>query len=440
VSEIWYRFNTMGDINLFQNKECIDGIIIPANLIAFYDPSLSNFMIDINLPFLIDPMTYIWERSKINIVNDKGELKKSYQMYIIKLSCNIAKFLDNDNLSLIDSNVDDLSEFVNNILLFQKNLGSLKKETRYRKLSLDRIRSRIKKDINKNVTPVSLIPPYFYFNNIYEDTYNLTKKSIEIAQKNKLSNNFSISPCICFNKDLLYQDDQIEVLLNDFKSFNNVLIWVNEFDDRIDSVFELLAFRKFINNFSKENVNTINLYGSYYSILLNYYGLNKFSSGIAVSHKKSVDSSSSGGGLPLRYYEPNFKIELLSEDVFSLYAEYPELFTCECPICMEYSKKIKEFDLKEEREQYLDEIFLEEREFIDGKSKLVRPAKIDWFNTRCHSIYVRKMEMTSQQNNPIENTKNDLLESYQRLNKIINYDDFSRISKPEHLMRWYSSI
>lgn len=252
----------------------------------------------------------------------------------------------------------------------------------------------------------------------------------------------AILPCICMNKDILYHEVQTDQILEDYKDNNQVMIWLNDYDDREVSIFELEKYKELINSFYNNDVKTINMYGSYYSICLSYYGLNSFSSGIALSHKKNVDSLSSGGGLPLRYYEPTFKMEIMNEEIFTLYSKYPELFVCDCPVCRQISSNVNQIQDIGDREELLDPFFIEIRKRNPNtkKMELVRPAIMDWTQTRLHFLYARKKELEERKKLDQEAFKQKIIDDYTLLNNTIRYIEFGRISRPEHLMRWHSQL
>jgi len=440
MNEIWYRLNTMGEKTLFEQNNLFDGIIIPAHLLAFYDPSLISFIEDVNKSFIIDPMTYVWEQPLENIKSG-NILKKSYTKYIEKLECRIGEILPDSRISIHDCTDSEITIFVDKILRFQAEIKSINKKNVDRKKSLDRIRRKMSKKVDSEIRAEYLVPPYFYFTHTNDSNYHLSIQCKKLAVNNKSYSNFEIIPCICMAKEILYDRGQINRIIEDYSEHRHVLLWLDEFDDRTASNYELRLLKELIQRFTEKNVSIINMYGSFYSVLLGYYGLDFFSSGIALSHRKGVNSVAGGGGLPLRYYEPTFKQEIVNEDVFTLYSHYPELFVCDCPVCNQISARIRQTQTIEEREIILDEFFIEiRRRNAEGKNELIRPAIMDWTNSRLHFMHVRKAELDLENRLTSEQMKQLLRNDYNMLNQKVNYILFSRITEPNHLSRWSSQL
>lgn len=437
MSEIWYRLNTIGEKNLFLTSSLMDGIVVPAHLLAFYDPSLSNIIKDTSLPFLIDPMTYVWERNPRNIRKPNGELKKSYLKYIEKLDCVIGNNLRNVP-PLQQYSVEDFTEYVSKILTFQYTMGSFVESPRSR--SIDRIRARRRKQ-SLRIKPVALIPPYFYFNNTNSLGYRLTLDSTRLANENEISEENNIIPLLCFSQEVIQSERYRNQLVEDFSDSYGVIIWIDSFDDRSSSVGLLRNFRFLVQEFHENRALVINLYGSYFSELLHYFGLDKFSSGIALSHQKRVDAVASGGGLPLRYYDPTLKMEILNDDAFQFYSKHPEYFICECPFCRDTYENLQQTSTREEREALFDPFFIEIRRISrEGKSEVVRPAHMNWAKTRLHFMHVRRKEIEEIQETSISQISQSLSDDYHQIRRTINFNEYNRINSADHLLRWVDAI
>lgn len=438
ISEIWYRINTMGEKNLFLNRELIDGIVIPAHILAFYDPSLASFIRDIDLPFIIDPMTYVWNRSKRNIVNSSGVIKKSYQKYVKKLDCTLANILGRIDLTSYDNTQQELEEFVDAILSFQLTLGRVPDDPRLK--SLTRIRSRRKKSSDE-ITPYTLIPPYFYFTNFHTKPYQLSLDAAQYAKTTILSSRSNVSPLICMSEGVIASESGRERLVNDYSDFTSVIFWVSAFNDRQANIDSLRNIRELVEAFHEVDIRTTNLYGSYFSVLMSFSGLERFSSGITISHQKAVDAIAGGGGMPLRYYDPTMKLEVLNNVAHRLYAENPELFICECPCCSDMTYRIQSTTSRAERESLLDPFFIEiRRDNREGKSEVVRPAHMNWTRTRLHFMHVRRNEINNARNSILSDLTASIMRAYMKLNRELNFNQYNRLDSVEHLRRWVDAL
>jgi hypothetical protein len=254
-----------------------------------------------------------------------------------------------------------------------------------------------------------------------------------MAQKLKIFESIEISPCICFSKNVLLDKSARDQIVNDFSTFKKILLWVDDFDDRNIDLSGLACLKSIIQKFHENKVNVLNMYGSYFSILLRYNGLDAFSSGICISHKKSVDSAPTGGGQPLRYYDPILKLEIVNNEAFKLYTQYPELFICNCPICQSYTSQINDITSLREREKFLNPLFLDQK-YSNNK------ALMNWKNARIHFMHIRRKEI-EEQNHKIKNELLDKLKKdYDYVMKNVDFSIFKNINSVEHIKRWFQSL
>ncbi len=66
------RFGLQRDKETIRNlQEKLDGLVIPAHILA-YQPDVTSVFVSSfsNMPFIIDPMTYLLQHSKDNLTND----------------------------------------------------------------------------------------------------------------------------------------------------------------------------------------------------------------------------------------------------------------------------------------------------------------------------------------------------------------------------------
>lgn len=77
--KVYYRLGTAEEKRLFEDfSEHFYGIVIGANLAAFYPDWLPTFLRKVRKPFFIDPVAYVFARSLENI-RKETEIKKSFQ-------------------------------------------------------------------------------------------------------------------------------------------------------------------------------------------------------------------------------------------------------------------------------------------------------------------------------------------------------------------------
>src|SRR5208283_3134909 len=142
MTELWYRFNVFAERQFFGESKLIDGVIVPAHVLAYYEVSMSDFLKNTNLPFLVDPVSYVWNISVKLLKNENSELKKSYGKLVEKLDCKIGNLLGKYEIERVSFQKSDFDEFVERTLSFQLlDFGAKKPE---RLNSLEKLKERIR--------------------------------------------------------------------------------------------------------------------------------------------------------------------------------------------------------------------------------------------------------------------------------------------------------
>lgn len=409
MTELWYRFNVFAEKEFFEKNNLVDGLIVPAHVIAYYEVSFPQFLKEVHLPFLIDPVSYVWDINHRFVMNENSELKKSYSKLVEKLNCAMGNLLGKSQLSLTPFNKSDFEDFINAILKFQLLDFSSNKPQRAQ--SIQRLRERIRLlegetavEETTNIKPYALIPPYFYFTDVNSRAYESTLYAAKYAQNSDFGKQHKIFPCLCMNRAIFRDEAQIAKILQDFVGFQGIVFWINDFDETKASLEDLEALTKFVQSFHMQGSEVVNLYGGYFSLSLYHAGLSKLSCGICYSSSRSVFSEVGGGGLPIRYYEPSLKLKLMRETMFRLYIDKPELFNCDCPICSDFGK-ICTNPVGKQRGQILEQFFLDDK--ISGKNCVV-----NWQTSRIHFLNCRKIEQKNITESKVSDTITQLSNKY----------------------------
>lgn len=432
MTELWYRINLFAEKRFFKKRKYIDGLIVPAHLIAYYEIAVPEFLKDLKLPFIVDPVTYLWELDP-SIVYKGVDLKKSYSKFVEELDCKVASMLGKQRIALIKTDSSEFQDFVYKVLKFQL-LGERIEETP-RHHSMKRIKSYRKKETSEasTIQPFALVPPYFHFQTTNADPYDKTIQAAKLAKDSIYSKKFKIYPVLCMDKSILLDESSRNRIFEDFKHYSGIIFWINEFDETKAHQNELRGFVDLVSKFHEVNIDVIHFYGGYFSLMLSHIGLSKLSSGICYLRFKNVFAKGGGGGLPVRYYEPHLKIKLMGDDMFRLYLKAPDLFTCNCSYCSKFSDKYKTLQSRIKKEQHLSKFF----GIHNDKRQIVEKGKIDWETSRLHFLYQRKMEQTFLKKNNLPEVISDLRMSYKSLqdnqvdpNRLHNFDSY------DYLKRW----
>lgn len=436
MTGLWYRFNFLGEERFFEKKTLIDGLIVPAHIIAYYELAIPKFLTKLNLPILVDPMTYVWGIEP-SCISKEGELKKSYKKLVKKFDCKIASILGEQKIQGIEQDSPEFREFVDKVLKFQLFVGGIRKTPRRHSMErIRRYREKAKSEEQAYIQPYALIPPYFYFSTTLGPAYQKTVYAAGFAKDSDYGKKYKICPCLCVDKLLLTDDDQQDRIIKDFKDYSEVILWIHDFDETKTSLHELTGFINLISKFKKAKTDVINLYGGYFSLILGHIGISKVSCGICYSRRKSVFAEAGGGGLPVRYYEPHLKIKLLRESMFKLYSDSTELFACDCPICSGYSKNYKTAQLIADKEALLSDFF----GISEEGEKSAKEGVINWEKSRLHFLHARKIEQNFSNNNTLDEVVSDLRKKYDSMvkNRVdpnkYGFDSF------EHLRLWADSL
>lgn len=340
--------------------------------------------------------------------------------------------LGNQPIQSLEEGSSEFDELIDGFL----NLQLLRESTpeQPRRQSIERIKQEIGKIPEKEqvcIRPYALIPFYLLFNNVEGNPYHKTIYAARFA-KDKYGKQYDIYPCLCMDRSILADEEQLEKVADDFKEYKGIILWINNFDETEASLEELTSVARFIRDISRQKTEIVNFYGGYFSLMLSYMGLSKLSCGICYSRSRDALSQASGGGLPLRYYEPHLKIKLPTESMFRLYSDMPKLFTCDCPICSDYARKVAQTANMEDRGRLLQEFFI-------GDPQKERVGFIDWTKSRLHFLYSQKIEQSELEQRSrteaianVEATYNDLKN---RLDPI-RYG----IKPFEHLKLWADSL
>jgi hypothetical protein len=432
MTELWYRFNLFGEKQFFETN-LVDGMVVPAHLVAYYEIAIPEMLQEVELPFLIDPVTYVWNIHRHYICKE-GELKKSYLKLVEKLDCKIAQLLGKRRIQNIATHSLAFREFIDSVLSFQLLEEKGKKPAR--RSSIERIK-RYRNEVEpKKIRPYALIPPYFYFTKVSDDLYEKTLYAAEFAKASNYAETNRIYPCLCIDRSLLSREDQLDAIINDFKDYEGIILWVSNFDEIEASLDELDNFANFVSCFNKEDTEVINFYGGYFSLLLNNIGLSKLSCGICYSRFRNVLSQAGGGGLPLRYYEPNLKVKLLADDMIRLYSTLPELFICDCPICSEYFESFQKAKTRNDKEQLLNNFF-----GIYRGRNILKNGVIDWEKSRYHFLHSRKKEQKEIESKNIQQVISNLEAKYKLLKKKrLDLTAYRKPSSLEYLEFWAKSV
>lgn len=363
--KVYYRLGTAGEKRLFEDfSEHFYGIAIGANLAAFYPDWLPTFLRKVRKPFFIDPATYVFARSLENI-RKETEIKKSFQKLankygntlnaIIISPASPRQLIPKDFLANDKWNQDFLDELAKEVIAFQQNVMQAPSQ-----MSLLEYARILGEEAAEEVAgPEFLVAPYFFFTSIDDPWYQI---SLELAKKaDTFKGSQVLHAVICMSRELLLDAATHQRLLNDYKEFDGLMLWISDFDEKQEGEEHLVSLIDFVRAFSRLGKPIFALYGEYFSAILSKFGMSGYSRGICYGAGKSVDAAAGGARLPQRYYMA-LNHGKLSEAVARTFStDYPDQL-CTCKVCSDLAAKITEPDAIARVSRFFDEMnFFEAR-------------------------------------------------------------------------------
>ena len=344
--EIYYRIGMAGEKSVLSHpslEKAFHGICFSANVACFGRTWVSQFINRLGKPFFIDPISYVFQFPLQRI--SKGDaLKMSFSRLVDSYGEPISSAVSNEQqIRSSDFNDDNISSMVENSFNFQKNIVKPESSSQ---MSLMEFGDWLDEETIEQ-EPEFLVIPYFWFDSMDSDWYNLNLKIIQVGKK--YSKEIPIYGVICANRDIISKKELIPRIISDFNAVDGILLWLSDFNEyRIDGK-TLASSLNFIQELSK-HFNVIMMYGSYFSMIASKFGLAGMSPGIGISESKNVEERPTGGTFSNKYYIPQAKIMATDADARNFYTENPETL-CKCRICGE-----SEIHSSRDVHQFFDEL------------------------------------------------------------------------------------
>lgn len=334
--DIHLRFGMQRDKEIIRDlADKVNGLVIPAHILAYQEAPTSVFVASFKrMPYIIDPMTYLLQHSKENLVNDSGELRRSIgkmcNEYHPSLFGLLSSLSGRGKMPL--ASIPDQQELCENIYKTQTESVAQKSGTKKAEKYIKRYGK------GSPTLPRFVVSPYFYFNSTDDPWYGL---SLELAHTMKnvceaKSESLETGVILCLSADTI-NDNMIQRISSDHSSFKHILVWFNDFNEAGVSENSIRNARKLIKRLAEFSCVEV-LYGGYLLMTTATEGLSAISHGILYSLHKSFVITPGVGGVPERYYIPKFKaFRSLSQTDLILH-RHAELI-CDCEICQDVMQR-----------------------------------------------------------------------------------------------------
>ena len=313
---------------IHREKGKLDGLVVPGHILAYQAAATSVFATSLlETPYVIDPMTYIFQHPKNAHINDQGMLRASVKKMCESYHPDLAEKLEvlSHGGSLKPDDLPNCDEICQNVLSFQRT----KVENASSESGTSKYRARY---TSTQVTlPRAVIPPYFRFEDAGDEWYELSLNCAETTFA--LHGSVPVAPVI-FTPISALTSDGVQRLLDDYGGFDQVFVWIDNYVETGVKAGEIRKIRQFVKAFDEAEIRVETLYGGYLMMLSGFDGLSGVSHGILYTQHKSFEVTPGSGGAPERYYIPAFHdFRSLSQTDIILH-RHPELM-CGCTVCAE---------------------------------------------------------------------------------------------------------
>lgn len=431
MSEInhFIRFGSHAEAKIFREvKSSLKGITFNANVIAHTPAAIYKFLYIgfPDIPFFIDPQTYIYQLDPIKYYSNRKEdglVLKSSVDSLLDLFGEPVTSVRNTMRPLNHSVFEtcDIDGFVERVIGFQIN--HLNDE--YQKTKSDEGYDDYDDNGLAVLKPLFVIPPYFYLNSDpdFENWLELNIKMIESSFKHFPDR--EIVPEIVIDRNVLKSKSLVSSIISAYNrlDINNVLIWIDNFDETDEDLFSLTKLREFLSSF---NADPINLYGGGFSNLLcKQKILSGFCHGPGYGESRGVKPV--GGGIPnAKYYLPFLMKRINYEDAYRLLKtkgvlneDYFEK-VCNCVKCNELLKPPIE-------QSFYNEFGLYK---LSSSGKINVPTQNTLFNNHVHFLNRRFYEINDMTIEKIDQYFVDFLE----------WNATKRMISTQHIENWRNII
>lgn len=448
------RYGTHADKRYFASHfdDCYDIIAINANMIAFTPNAISTFVTKttVTKPFFIDPLTHLFQHSKSNIENNKGEIKKSVEKLIDNYHINdddtVESKYDYIKNQLLGEQIDEkfLKEFSKNVVLFQKSFlpEDIKKE--YSKYF------QYVPDLKIHTTPLFFVAPYLFIEDQTQDDHAF-KKNIQFVNASKsldIINNTKVFAQIVLDKKIFERaavsgdNSKLEEIAKEYGESNadGYLIWIDKFDEHDQIAEVLLEYLNFLKKLKEHGKQVYALYGSYFSIILIHKDLNLLDGvGHGLEYGESRGVIPVGGGIPLAkyYFYPTHKrlniknvVSFLNEANLELQKKFYEQ-SCNTEPC---SELLDPENLADSMLKAFGEVNVTTVKRGDRLVMLEYPTPVTKDRTLKHYLQSKRNEFSDVDTKERKDLISELVSNYKDYKGSLPNDELS------HLVEWKKAI
>ncbi len=323
------RFGLQRDKETIRNlQEKLNGLVIPAHILSYQADVTSVFVSSFSdMPFIIDPMTYLLQHSIDNLTNDVGNLRASIAKMCNEYHFGIAKKLTGKR-RLRPSHIPDAKLFCNHVYDYQNSVEEKATTKKAMKKYFDRYGK------GNSVIPRFIISPYFKFGSISDPWYTLSLDMGKMMQTicSEKGDGLDAGVIIFLSANSL-GNAEIKQIASDYKGFKHIILWFDDFNEMSVGSTTIVNARKIVSKLSGFAEVEI-LYSGFLLMTTAAEGAKAVSHGLTYSQHKNFSVTPGGGGMPERYYIPKFRAFRSLSQTDNIFHMRQELM-CDCPVCDE---------------------------------------------------------------------------------------------------------
>lgn len=313
-----------------------DEVMLNANLVEGTSASTAVFLQQLahhGKPYTIDPVTYPFALSPetISSSNKSGELRLKSTFRKLKDAYQIPSFAKGDRITRDTLTTDAIDVFCNSVAEYQmtKVSGALADSAAFLEIEEDIL----------TLPPQRILAPYFELSNSL-DWLEINLRLLETTSKTHPENSWGV---VCLDGLALDNIELVQVVARAYRDIecNGYMIWLTDFNEPSVTISQIKGFLELVNILSGSNRDrpVVNMYGGYFSMLLESVGLTGISHGLGYGERRALVPAVGGGGMPAaKYYLKAIHEEISMRElrqVANTISSTEEFMgeICQCTIC-----------------------------------------------------------------------------------------------------------
>lgn len=358
------RYGIAGDQKFLVGDllETYDELVINARMVAHMAAGLALFMAQRahNKPYFIDPETHIFQHDFDYLLSTSEErepkIKRSVKHLIEWYGDPIAGTVKKGQRILPENFNDDhrRREFCERVIGFQLKVINERVQDSE---NVEYYEFLKEKGVAKssNFTPSLVVAPYFCMDgNTFDSWIDINIKCAEDSKKIANALGVPMAVEIVITQNVLFDSTQVQRLIDKYTKLKPAvfLIWVDAFSEHEVSDGLLDAFVEMLKKLKASGSQVVNLYGSYFSVMLLRHGImDGVTHGLEYGEERPLIPV--GGGIPTaKFYLPALHLRLRGDDAryavkalggFKTVADFHK-FVCDCTQCQRAISKSPEKD------------------------------------------------------------------------------------------------